>query len=325
PRNIHCGGLITSASTETESHHLPVLHWSPVSEDKIKFTSAFPRNEKLVIGSRVSINQDCTVTPQEQVQMAIPWLKELGTFPSYWEVSERQLGLGFQGGQNAVGIVNFAQTWVKRLGQTKKSNILAKKSLSNADLEGPFAVQVSFCTGIARRVRLRELLADILPAYVADLATTPCYWERLQGCDILEILRHEDFRAHYQKLDRELQAEFETLAIAALFLLQDTGVDRKGENFAVGCIPQGLAVQCFKIPIEKETFWARILADSEDVATFAYVATRCFETDLVRCRGPKEQWMNTTALFSTAVSLCQDRIVTQEIIAQQTTWTPKDS
>ncbi|QKD46581.2 uncharacterized protein FOBCDRAFT_194194 [Fusarium oxysporum Fo47] len=212
--------------------------------------------------------------------MAIPWLKELGTFPSYWEVSERQLGLGFQGGQNAVGIVNLAKTWVKRLGQTKKSNILAKRSLSIADLEGPFAVKVSFCTGIARRVRLRELLANILPAYVADLATTPCYWERLQGCDILEILRHEDFRAHYQKLDRELQAEFETLAIAALFLLQDTGVDRKGENFVVGCIPQGLAVQCFKIPIEKETFWARILADSEDVATFAYVATRCFKTDL---------------------------------------------
>lgn len=102
-------------------------------------------------------------------------------------------------------------------------------------------------------------------------------------------------------------------------------VDRKGENFVVGCIPQGLAVQGFKIPIEKESFWARILADSEDVATFAYVATRCFETDLVRCRGPKEQWMNTTALFSTAVSLCQDRIVTQEIIAQQTTWTLKDS
>ncbi|KAL9574038.1 hypothetical protein ACKAV7_001814 [Fusarium commune] len=168
--------------------------------------------------------------------------------------------------------MNFVQTWVKRLGHTKKSNILTKRSLSIADLEGPFPVQVSFCTGIARRVRLRELLADVLPAYVADLATTPRYWERLQGCDILEILRDDNFRTHYQKLDRELQAEFETLAIAVLFLLQDTGVDREGGNFVVGCIPPGLAVQCFKIPIEKESFWARILADSEDVATFAYVA-----------------------------------------------------
>ncbi|KAF5633852.1 WD repeat-containing protein [Fusarium tjaetaba] len=276
--NLHAisvgGGLITSISTETEGHQLSVLHWSPVSGDNTDIPSTFPRHAKMFIGSRVSINQTCKITPQEQVRRSIPWLKELGTFPTYWEVAERQVGFGLQGGQSAVGILNFAQTWVKRLGQTKKSNILAKRSLSITDLEGPSAVQVSFCTGIARRVRLRELLADVLPAYVADLATKPRLWEKLQGCDILEILRQEDFRAHYQRLDRELQAEFEALAIAVLFLLQDTGVDRKGENFVVGCIPQGLAVQCFKIPIEKESFWARILADSEDVATFAYVATR---------------------------------------------------
>ncbi|KAF5599871.1 ankyrin 3 [Fusarium pseudoanthophilum] len=327
--NLHAisigGGLITSASTEVESQQLPVLHWSRESGDKTEVTSTFPRHEKMVIGSRVSINQTCRITSQEQVRKSIPWLKELGTFPSYWEVSERQLGLGLQAGNGAVGTLNFAQTWVKRLGQTKKSNILAKRSLSIADLEGPFAVQVSFCTGIARRVQLRELLADILPVYVADLATQPCKWKRLQDCNICTILRDNDFRTRYQKLDRELQAEFETLAIAVLFLLQDTGVDRKGENFVVGCVPSGSAVQCFKIPIEKESFWARILADSEDVATFAYVATSCFETDRVRCRGPKEQWKNATALFSTAVSLCHDRIVAQGTVAQQTRWALKDS
>ncbi|KAF5679750.1 ankyrin protein 3 [Fusarium denticulatum] len=329
PKSLHAisvgGGLIIRTSTETEKDHMPVLHWSPASKDSIMFTSTFPRNEKMVIGSRVSINQACRTTPQEQFRKSIPWLKELGTFASYWEVSERQLGLGLQAGQSAVGILNFAQTWVKRLGQTKKSNILAKRSLSITDLEGPFAVQVSFCTGIARRVQLRELLADVLPVYVADLATQPYYWKRLQDCNICKILRATDFRTCYQKLDRELQAEFETLAIAILFLLQDTGVDRKGENFVIGCIPLGLAVQCFKIPVEKESFWARILADSEDVATFAYIATSCFETDLVRCRGPNERWMNRTALLSTAVSLCQDRMVTQEIVAQQTSWTLKDS
>ncbi|PNP85128.1 hypothetical protein FNYG_01653 [Fusarium nygamai] len=315
------GGFIMP--TSTEKHQSPALHWSRASEVNKLLSSTFPRHEKMLIGSKVLINQACIVTPQQQVQMAIPWLKELGTFPSYWEVSERQLGFGLQAGQSAVGILNFAQTWVKRLGQTKKSHILAKRSLSIADLEGPFAVQVSFCTGIARRVQLRELLADVLPAHVAELATQPCYWKRLQDCNICSILRDTDFRTRYQQLDCELQAEFEALAIAVLFLLQDTGVDRKGENFVVGCFLPRLTIQCFKIPIEKESFWARILADSEDVATFAYVATRCFETDLVRCRGPNERWMNTTALFSTAVSLCQDP--TQGIVAQQTSWTLKDS
>ncbi|KAI1043800.1 hypothetical protein LB505_014260 [Fusarium chuoi] len=328
PESLHAisigGGLITSALAETESNQLPNLHWSPASECNVTFSSTFPRNEKLIIGSRVSINQACRVTPQKQVQMAIPWLKELGTFPSYWEKSERQLGLGLQAGTGAVGTLGFAQTYIKRLGQTKKSSILAKRSLSIADLEGSFAVQVSFCTGIARRVQLRELLADVLPLYVSDLATQPCNWKKLQNCNICGILRDTDFKTRYQKLDRELQAEFETLAISILFLLQDTGVDRKGENFVVGCIPPGSAIQCFKIPIEKESFWARILADSEDVATFAYVAPRCFETDLRRCRGPKEPWVNATALLSTAVSLCQDRM--EGIAAQkQTSWTLKDS
>ncbi|KAM0083583.1 hypothetical protein ACKRZS_004168 [Fusarium odoratissimum] len=325
--NLHAisigGGLIVPISTE--NHQLPALHWSPASECDTDFSSTFPRNERMVIGSRVSMTAVCEVTIRDRVKMAVPWLKELGTFPSYWEVSERQVGLGLQAGQSAVGIVNFAQTWVKRLGQTKKSNILAKRSLSIADLEGLFAVQVSFCTGIARRVRLRELLADILPAYVIDLATQPCHWKNLQACNILQILRGDDFRAGYQKLDRELQAEFETLAIAVLFLLQDTGVDRKGEKFVVGCAPSGLAVHCFKIPIERESFWARILADSEDVATFAYVTTMCFETDQVRCRGPTEPWMNSTSLFSTAVSLFQDGLVTQRLTPQQTRWTLKNA
>ncbi|KAI6774835.1 hypothetical protein HG530_001593 [Fusarium avenaceum] len=197
------GGLITSQSTENPQS--PALHWSRASECNMEISSTFSRNEKNIIGSRVSINQACRVTPQEQVQMAIPWLKELGTFPSYWEVSERQLRLGIQARQSAVG--------------PRSPTFLPKKPLSIADLEAPFAVQVSFCTGISRRVRLRELLADVLPAYVADLAVAPVHWKRLRGCNILQILRDDDFMTHYERLDRELQAEFEALAIAVLFLL----------------------------------------------------------------------------------------------------------
>jgi hypothetical protein len=80
--NLHAisigGGLIIS--TSTENHQLPILHWSRASEGNTISSSTFPRNEKMFIGSRVSINQACRVTPQEQVQMAIPWLKELVTF-----------------------------------------------------------------------------------------------------------------------------------------------------------------------------------------------------------------------------------------------------
>ncbi|KAF5254450.1 hypothetical protein FANTH_708 [Fusarium anthophilum] len=325
--NLHAisigGGLITF--TSTGNNQAPVLHWNPASTVNTPFASTFPRNEKLVIGSRVLINRTCTVAPQERIQMAFSWLQELGTYPSYWEVSERHLGGGLQVGQGAVGILNFAQTWVKRLGQTKKSNILANRSLSMADLEGPFAVQVSFCTGIARRVRLRELLADVLPTFVADLATQPRYWKALQDCNIEQILRADNFRERFKSLNHELQEEFETLAFTVLFLLQDTGVDRQGENFVVGCISTDLPVQCFKIPIQRQSFWTQILADSEEVATFAYVAAKCYERGPVTCRGRTEPWVNTTALFWTAVSLCQDQLVTKGMKTPMANWTLQDS
>ncbi|RGP75361.1 hypothetical protein FLONG3_5751 [Fusarium longipes] len=267
---ISIGGGLIIPNSQADKAKLPVLHWSRTVNTDIKSTSLFPRHEKLLIGTRVTINKTCNVTTEEQIRVACPWLKDLGTFPSYWEVCERQLGLGFQGGQCASVVANFAQTWVKRLGQTKKSLILAERSLSIYDLEGHFGVQVSFCTGIARRVRLRELLADILPTYVEERVTQPRHWNRLvEDFSFLEMLRADDFRQRFERLDFELKAEFETLAIAVLFLLQDTGVDREGRNFVIGFIQPKLAVRCFQVPIVKESSWVRMAADSLDIATFA--------------------------------------------------------
>ncbi|RKL36727.1 hypothetical protein BFJ72_g8276 [Fusarium proliferatum] len=326
PENLHAihigGGLITS--TPVENNQVPTLHWNRLSSSSTPFASTFPRNEKLVIGLRVSINQACALNPQ-WFEMSLELLQELGTHPSFWEVSERQVGVGGQAGQSAVGILSFTQTWVKRLGQTRKAKLLASRSLLIADLEGHFAVQVSFCTGIARRVSLRELLADVLSIYVAGLATKPHRWDDLEQSGIEEILRDNNFKTRLQKLDRELQKEFETLAFAVLFLLQDTGVDRHGEHFVVSCVSTGLATQCVKIPLARESFWAKILSDSDEVATFAYVTPTCFQTGAVSCRGGTGPWKNITTLFSTTMSLCQDQSVQQGTVAPMTNWTLQDA
>ncbi|EXA33080.1 hypothetical protein FOVG_15685 [Fusarium oxysporum f. sp. pisi HDV247] len=329
PENLHAisigGGLIMSTSKESEAQ-LPVLHWSSNQELDPTSTPVFPRNAKMVIGSRVFVNQSCRVTAEKQIELAARYLVNLGTFPSYWEPSERQLGVGIQGGQSAVGILSFAQTWVKKRGMTRKSLILAQRPLFISDLEGPYAVQISFCTGIARRVRLRELLADILPVYVKNLAATPLHWDELIGdSEILQILRDDNFTVRYQGLSRDLQAEFESLAFAVLSLFRDTGVDKDRENLVIGCIRPKIAAQCFKIPLKKESLWAQMVADSENVATFAYAATRCFETGRVKCRGPIEHWDNKTALFWTDVSLCRGELVDEAVMQHQTQWKLRDS
>lgn len=284
----------------------------------------FSRSQRVIVGAMMSTNDECKAEPQKQVRMAVSLLEELGTFPSYWEVSERQLGLGIQAGQGAVTLLQFNQTWIKRNGLTKKSKILAQRSLYIADLDGPFGVQVSVCTGIARRVRLRDLLADIMPVYVGALITKPRYWKSLvEDFGLLAALREGDLSTWLGNLNYELQTAFEALAVGVLFLLQETGVDRKGSNFVIGCIQLDMPFQCFNVPCRGENCWARMVADSDEVATFAYVTNKCIETDTVKCRGVGASWANSTALFWTAVSCYQEALPNVNTTPPPMQWTLK--
>ncbi|KAJ3557412.1 hypothetical protein NPX13_g9933 [Xylaria arbuscula] len=296
------GGLITRVSTNPM-----LLHWSLGAKLDSQPVLTFHRTQKVHIGAKVYNNDHCQAKPKEKLLSAFLILEELGTFSSYWEVSERQLGWGLQAGQGAIALIQFNQTWVKRRGVTKKSKLLSQRSVYVADLEGYFGIQVSVCTGIARRIRLRDLLSDVLPAYVGALVAKPVGWKSLVGeFKILQTLKTGNLSTWLESLDYSLQKTFEDLVMAVLFLLQDTGVDRKGENFVIGCIQPDIPFRCFSVPCRKENYWARIVADSEDIATFAYMTTQCLETDVVKCQGPSAYWANSTALLWTAVSCCEE-------------------
>lgn len=291
------GGTITSTGRATE----PQLHWSKDDANAPTTERTFNRGMLAIIGTTILENTACQ-SGAGRLKDSLPMLKEIGTFPSYWEIMERQLGLGFQGGQTAVAIFQFNQTWVKMPGVTKKSAMLSQRAIYVSDLDHILGVQVSICTGIARRVRLRDLLADLLPAYVAGLVVEPVHWEDLIGkFDALVALRGSDMKKWLGSLDRPSRVEFEGLVFAVLYLLRDTGIDRKGDNFVVACVQRGLPFQCFKIPCKNENSWARMLVDSKDNATFAYVTTQCLETAALKCCRPSLSWSNSTALMGTAV------------------------
>jgi len=59
--------------------------------------------------------------------------------------------------------------------------------------------------------------------------------------------------------------------------------------------------QCVKVPCEKQSYWARILADSKDSATFAYVSTKCLISTQIHCSGPTSVWKNVSTMLGTAV------------------------
>ncbi|KAH8756005.1 hypothetical protein F5883DRAFT_174286 [Diaporthe sp. PMI_573] len=302
------------------------LHWSRNSEQRGDLTRSFSRKAKVKIGGSIIENQECHADPNARLQEAVVMLEDLGTSPSFWEPAERQVGLGLQGGQAGLLAFQFNQTWVKMAGSTRKSTMLRQNAIYTANLEALFGVQVSVCTGIARRVRVRDLLADVLPAYVAGLVTKPPLWNSLNDThQIVAALHQSDIKAWIEGLDHAHQRAFEGLVVAVLNLLGDTGIDRKSQNFVIACIQPNLPFQCFKIPCKKENYWARMLADSEETATFAYVTTQCLETCSMKCSGPAASWTNSTALFWTAVSCYEERIAAVSAMAPPDRWILKHS
>lgn len=322
------GGLVAPTPGAVKTDEMPVLHWSRIWGVDSTSPLIFSRKEKIIVGTMISTNETCDAEPHSQLRMAVSLLRELGTFRSYWGVSQRQLRLGLQG--DTVSLLQFNQTWVKRCGITKKSKLLTQNSLFLADLDGTFGVQVSICTDIARRVRLRDLLADVLPTYVGALVTKPPHWQTLMDeFDILHELRHGNLGSWLVSLGHHLQVTFESLAVAVLFLLQDTGFDHKGQTFVIGCIQPELPFQCFKVSCREENYWARMVADSEEVATFAYITTQCIQTSSIKCRGLGASWANSTALFWTAVSCYQEGDTAAaekgQVCLEQAGWTLKHS
>jgi hypothetical protein len=130
----------------------------------------------------------------------------------------------------------------------------------------------------------------------------PPHWKALsEDHGIVEALMSGDLGTWLGALDYQLQLAFESPIMAVLFLLQDTGIDTRAKTFSIGCIQPGLPFQCFKVPCRGENFWARMIADSEDIATFAYMTTECLQATTIKCRGLGASWRDSTALFSTAV------------------------
>ena len=131
-----------------------------------RFLVAFDPRTKIIIGALVTVNEKCSIDERKCWLDSCSALEPLGTFAARWELNERQGGI--QAGQYVVG--QFNQTWCKIQGKTLKQFQLEQEDdLLLPFLESTWGLQVSFCTSVARRVPLRELVADMLPIFAKTL------------------------------------------------------------------------------------------------------------------------------------------------------------
>ncbi|KAM0106712.1 hypothetical protein ACP6JB_007675 [Aspergillus fumigatus] len=268
-------------------------HWARGMDD-VTDLDYINLKEPLLIGAFVTTNTNCRLVKAECWRESSHVLEYLGTMPSSWAKSQQQLT--FQFGQYVVG--QLAQTWNKQRGITVKEMVL-----SNPDneqliqfMDEYWGVQVSYCTGVARRVLLRTLVADLIPSFSKDLCLEYAI-SRLRD----QPLKPGEIQTWLNALGDDLREKFLKVVRKILDTLRPTGVDPTGKSFCVAWPFEGDTSRCFKIPIERHSTWVRILSDSQDCATFVYITMDCLETDCFKCSGIPDAIHTNICVLATAV------------------------
>lgn len=288
-------GIIQPADEVGDPSNL-TLHWSkeisPVHASAKKFT--WNKDAKMRIAGSVIVNENC------QADLKLLWplftqaLENRGAYQDYWAFTEFQAGLAIAGQQFIGGQLQFNKTWTWHDGNSWKQNFLALLALDMPfdELERPWGLQVSFCTGVSRRVPLRVLLADVMPIFVQTLSLPP-EWTVLEEQGIFKAFEGENLKAWLDSLNllpksQHLIPLVKRIVHYTLLILKDTGVDRTEQKFRIAC-PKNLVsgkplAMCLEIPCNNGNLWTRILADTKDCATFACMTPLCLESEEHKCR-----------------------------------------
>ncbi|KFY16125.1 hypothetical protein V492_01542 [Pseudogymnoascus sp. VKM F-4246] len=289
--SILIGGGVIKPTSENNL----VLHWSGDVEPRHNFSVRFSKTKKALIAGGAAVNMTCKSNRKEIWASFIGSLENLGTTADYWQFTEFQAGVAVMGQQFVGAQLQFNKTWTWHPGNSWKRQLLSliADELPFNELDRPWGLQVSACTGVARRVPLRLLLADTMPTFARNLAL-PSGWTTLRQRGIIQALEQggQVLKQWYDELCKlpnvqDLQILTTRLIKYILLVLRDTGIDRDHKTFIIAC-PQGYTTgqpisMYLPVPCENASLWAKILRDSENCATFACMTNLCLESEEHKC------------------------------------------
>nr|WHF58366.1 hypothetical protein [Aspergillus sp.] len=287
------GGIICA------NENSPKYHWSPVSTIQNP-PAFFNPQSKICVGSLVAVNPDCSIDEQECWEKSNCALTNLGVQGDFWRYDETQIG--GQAGEYFLLQAHITRHRVQ--GTTLKQVILEwEPEMLIPALNCLWGLQVSFCTGVTKRVPLRELMADLLPTFARVFARQQALWDELVGrYNILEAFRADTLGDWLAQIPPEMYSHVICLVRSILSALKSTGIDPAGNYLSVAWPYDNPPFRCFRISCnDKANSWTRVLADSEDCATFAYISSKCLVTASLNCQGPWPSWRSTTPLLGTAI------------------------
>jgi hypothetical protein len=246
---------------------------------KQSFPKGISPSRKVRIGT-ITINPLCPNSTREgqkaMRRVSRGYVHSIDGSEPRWKLNFAQIGLQVPPEYLATQAV---WGWQKTPGRTERQGIMDPGDvLRISDLSKAWGVQVCLCTGVLRRVPLRQVIAECLEPYMADRYPKPPGWDAIQG-ELMTALQDPELAKWLQLLPDARQIHVCTIIMEILKQLRYTEVD-DDNKFRIGWIHQDSGFECLKIPCTGANSWVKVLSDSSDIATFACVTKHCFETNL---------------------------------------------
>jgi len=239
----------------------------------------------------------------------------LGTTPGGWEMDQFQLGIN--GGQTVT--IGMLGVWKRIPSRTLKTVMMEiwRGEGSLRLLVGRWGLEISPCTGNARRVLLYSLLGHKgVISYIDS-----CLGQEWGGfrADIVAALASEktEFERFYKTVDGN-QRDWALKALGkGLSILSQTGVDKKGKEITAWllsheeCVPAALTITADRSP------WVGMLRESESCAVFAAIVPFCLQLDILRFQAEQVSGSHLSQLPCTTLHRSPCSVLLCEIYLSQ--------
>lgn len=305
PVAIKIGGGFIFPSRQNENGL--EYHWA----NSLSLSATPPALElqrEITIGTIIHTNGNCSNDEERCWQAAGSSMNMLGTYKSYMFTSGREFGI--QGGPDQFNLVHTVVR-TKQLGVTIKDRHFSQMTEDDRLielLENHWGVRVSYCTGVAQRVPLRQMVGDLFCAFADSCTKQEDHerWNRIRSNHrVIENFTgqgasYETLRNWLRQLEPPLHSFVLGITRQIIGSLKDTGISPCGRFFSVAWPNHNTVDRCLQLTLNNDfSKWMPILAESDHCATFAYMTSSCLETTTEKCRGSGS--LDKIPLLETAV------------------------
>lgn len=286
-------------------------HWAPKLGLSLHSQKLDRADRRLLIGA-TSVNEHCLLETEVcQEAFSGGALTSMGTRAPGWKTTGRaaNLSIGFHGATAGV-----AGTQTKDDGRSLKVKIFQDwdRTTDLRVLNRPCGLELSLCTGIARRLPLRELFYGEVLEYLR--LGLPGDWTKIEPIVTgISGQSEEEFGEWLSILTEPQTLVMQKATVLLLLAMEYTGVERDGHTLTVWwpekheATPRGLQIK--KEQYSGKNPWIPIFQDPERSAIFGLATSRCLEHHAVktcqnatipaRCEAVKEVMLDTSLLPAT--------------------------